>query len=314
MGGIDAVTKKYIRHNDKFADVCNYYLFNGESVIKAEELEDRDITELLTFKEKKNKMISVQKLRDTIKRCVVKTSKGISYMIIGIENQAEVHYAMVIRNMVYDALNYSAQVDERTRNNNEKKDLTGAEYISRFSKYGKLIPVITITVYWNSGSWDGMRSLHEMLDVEDKELLEYVPNYWLNLIVPGEIDDFNKFKTELGNVFKFIAYADNREEFEKNFLAKENIFLSKDAVELLNTCVNAEIEISEEVENNVCKAIQDIRKDERNIGREEGREEGEERLAKLVKKLTEENRYKDLADMLTDKQLRNRLYNEYNFV
>lgn len=314
MGRIDTITKKYIRHNDRFADVCNYYLFNGESVIKAEDLEDKDVTELLTFKDKKNKMISVQKLRDIIKRCVVKTSKGISYMIIGIENQAEIHYAMVIRNMVYDALNYSAQVDEKARSHKEKKDLTGAEYISKFNKYDKLTPVITITVYWNSGSWDGMRSLHEMLDVEDKKLLEYVPNYWLNLIVPDEIDDFNKFKTELGNVFNFIACADNREEFENKFLVKENILLSKEAIELLNTCVNAEFEISEEVENNVCKAIQDIREDARNIGREEGREEGEERLAKLVKILAEENRNKDLTDMLTDKQLRNRLYNEYNFV
>lgn len=310
MGKVDTVTKKYMRQNDRFADICNFYLYDGESVIKAEDLVEKDVTELLSFNDKKNKMVSVQKLRDILKGCVVKTFKGISYMIIGIENQTDVNYAMVIRNMVYDALNYSAQVDEYVKRHKMERDLSGVGYLSGFAKQDKLIPVITITVYWNSGSWDGLRSLHEMLDVEDKELLEYVPDYWLNLIVPKEIKDFDKFRTELGSVFNFIACADNRDKFENEFLSKNNVVLSNEAIDVLNACVNAEFKLSEEVESNVCKAIQDIREDERNIGREEG----EERLAKLVKILTENNRHKDLVNMLTDKQLRECLYKEYNFI
>lgn len=46
MGKINDITKKYMKHNERFADVCNYYLFNGESVIRADELEEKDITEL----------------------------------------------------------------------------------------------------------------------------------------------------------------------------------------------------------------------------------------------------------------------------
>lgn len=46
MGKNDSITKKYMRQNDRFADICNYYLFDGESVVKADELEEKDITEL----------------------------------------------------------------------------------------------------------------------------------------------------------------------------------------------------------------------------------------------------------------------------
>lgn len=33
MGKVDDLTKQYVRQNDRFADVCNFYLFNGEPVI-----------------------------------------------------------------------------------------------------------------------------------------------------------------------------------------------------------------------------------------------------------------------------------------
>ena len=183
MGKIDGITKKYMRQNDRFADMCNFYLFDGESVVKADDLEEKDITELEIFRDKDNKVISVQKLRDILKRCVVKSADGVTYMIIGIENQTDIHYAMVIKNMVYDALNYASQAEEYAKKHREDKDLKGAEFLSGFAKNNKLVPVITITIYWGAGEWDGSRSLHDMLDIKNKELLEYVPNYWLILVV-----------------------------------------------------------------------------------------------------------------------------------
>ena len=45
MGFQNVQTKDYIRQNDHFADLCNYYLFDGQDVIKPEELEERDVTE-----------------------------------------------------------------------------------------------------------------------------------------------------------------------------------------------------------------------------------------------------------------------------
>ena len=238
-----------MKQNDKFADVCNYYLFDGKMVIKEDELEERDITELGIIEGRNSKFASIQKLRDILKRCVVKSSKGVTYMIIGIENQTDVNYAMVIRNMLYDALNYASQVEGYVKGHREKKDLEGAEFLSGLTKEDKLMPVVTITIYWNSGKWDGARSLHEMLDTDNSEILEYVSDYKLNLIVPNDIEDFGKFKTELGKVLNFINYSEDKEEIRRRYLNEEgneeNRF-SRDAVILLNEYVKADIRITEE--------------------------------------------------------------------
>ena len=218
MGKINDITKKYMKQNDRFADVCNYYLFNGESVIMADELEEKDITELGLFEGDKNKVTSIQKLRDVLKRCVVKSANGVVYMVIGIENQTDVNYAMVIRNMVYDALNYASQVEGYSKGHRAKKDLEGAEFLSGLAKTDKLMPVVTITIYWKSGKWDGARSIHEMLDVDNVDILEYVSDYKLNLIVPDDIEDFDKFKSELGKVLNFISYSEDKNEIRRRYL------------------------------------------------------------------------------------------------
>lgn len=320
MGKVDNITKKYMKQNDRFADACNYFLFNGESVIRADELEDRDITELGVFEGKNSKVASIQRLRDVLKRCIVKSANGVTYMIIGIENQTDIDYAMVIRNMVYDALNYASQVETYAKEHRTKKDLEGAEFLSGLAKKDKLMPVVTLTIYWKSGKWDGARSLHEMLDIDNAEILEYVSDYKLNLIVPDDIEDFSKFKTELGKVLNFINYSENKEEIRRRYLnaeSSEESKLSKDAVILLNECVKADIRITEDEgeEKDMCKGIKDLMDEARGEGREEGREEGEIRgedlMSSLINKLIEDKRIEELKEITTDKELRERLYKEY---
>ena len=65
-------------------------------------------------------MITEQKYRDILKRAEIKTDGKSAYLLLGIENQSEIHYAMVIRTMLYDALNYSAQMAEIGRKVTEK--------------------------------------------------------------------------------------------------------------------------------------------------------------------------------------------------
>ena len=54
----------------------------------------------------------------------------------------------------------------------------------------------------------------------------------------------------------------------------------------------------------------DVNKYERSL-REEGREEGETRLATLLTRLFSDNRMEDAKLVLTDKDLRESLYKEY---
>ena len=212
MGTRNVRTKKYIGNNDKFADLCNYFLFDGEPVIQPEDLKEKDVTELgIPYTDKG--YMALEKIRDLLKSCIVKTAAGVTYLVVGIENQTDIHYAMVIRDMLMDALNYATQVDAYAKKHRKDKDLKGDEFLSGFAKTDKLQPVITITVYWGAGAWDGARSLHEMLDLPDKKLLQFIQNYQMNLIVPDEITDFNKFHTELGAVFELCQCANDKERF-----------------------------------------------------------------------------------------------------
>lgn len=221
MSNKNVITKRYISQNDRFADLCNHVLFDGRAVILPEQLKEKDVTELgVPFTAKG--MLSVERVRDVLKSCAVKTVDGVTYLVVGVENQSDVHYAMVVRTMVQDALSYAAQVEKIAKEHKRKKDLSGDEYLSGFAKADKLVPVVTITVYWNSGMWDAPRSLHEMLETVSPEILRYVPDYRMNLVVPEEITDFTKFQTELGVVFDFLQRSDDVEKTREFLAEKKN--------------------------------------------------------------------------------------------
>lgn len=280
-------TKKYIGNNDKFADLCNYFLFDGKQVIQPNDLKEKDVTELgLPYTDRG--YMALEKVRDLLKSCVVKTAAGITYLVIGIENQTDIHYAMVIRNMLMDALNYATQVDAYAKKHRKDKDLKGDEFLSGFAKTDKLQPVITITIYWSSGAWDGARCLHEMLDIPDKNLLSFIPNYSMNLIVPEELTDFDKFQTELGTVFEICHCANDKNKFLNLIESrKENgFYLGREAVEMLNECVNVGIKLPKSKGDvvNMCKAVEDLKIEFEAKGEAKGKAEGERNmLVSLVK-------------------------------
>ena len=261
MGKPNVVTKRYMQDNARFADVCNFFLFNGRQVICPENLVKQDVTELALPKGLNN-LEAIEKVRDILKGCCVKSADGITYLIIGIENQNDMHYAMVVRNMLYDAMNYTSQAEEHARQHRKNKDVSGAEFLSGFSKTDKLVPVVTLTIFWNTGSWDGARSLHEMLEVKEKSILDFVSDYKLNLIVPEEIKDFEKFQTEVGPLLEFISYANSGKKLAKALQEKGSQWenMSSEAIDLLNVCINAKLKVNvtEKGVGNMCKGIDEL--------------------------------------------------------
>lgn len=317
MGKPNVITKRYMQDNARFADACNFCLFNGEQIIKPEDLAEKDVTELVLPKGLAGAK-AVEKFRDILRGCCVKIAGGITYLIIGIENQEDIHHAMVVRNMLYDALNYSSQVESITKQHRIDKDISGADFLSGFAKEDKLTPVITLTIYWNTGNWDGARRLHDMLSVSDKKILDYVADYKLNLIVPEEIEDFDKFQTELGPLLEFINAADNGKKFEAAFHQKRTKWkqLSGDAIDLLNTCLNAKLEIKkglEKGEGNVCKGLEEFWEIVEAKGAAKGEAIGEARLNKLMHILAGKGyQIAEILSMTSDAETRAKLYKEFD--
>ena len=94
-----------------------------------------------------------------------------------VENQTEIHYAMPVRNIIYDALQYGKQVSEvakRHKNQGDRKGHNKGEYLSGFYKEDRIRPVVTLVVHFGADEWDGPLSLYDMMDLEDEKLLEYV--------------------------------------------------------------------------------------------------------------------------------------------
>ena len=60
MGMPDAVTKMYIRENDVFADVVNYFLYGGEPVVLPDHLTELDPVELMLLPGRKGKKETVE--------------------------------------------------------------------------------------------------------------------------------------------------------------------------------------------------------------------------------------------------------------
>ena len=119
-------------------------------------------------------------------------------------------------------------------------------------------------IYWSPNEWDGPRSIHEMLSVEDKNLLKFVPDYRINLITPRDIDDsdFRKFHTVLAEVLQYIKYSKDDEELEKIVNNDyEYKHLDRRSVELINEVTRSNLEIPAGAkEVNMCEALENMKK------------------------------------------------------
>ena len=309
------VTKKYMSDNEKFADLFNYILYDGHPMIHPEELRDCDGEEMLMKENMEGAVIVKDKLRDIKKSWIFKSDDRALYVLLGIENQERVHYAMPVRNMVYDALEYESQVQTYARQHRKTGDLRGDGFISGISKEDKLIPVITLVVYLGANRWDGPRTLHEMFDIKDERILQYVNDYKLNLIEPAAIEDTTKFQSDFRYVMDFIKHSKDKEKL-KEMLEKNKEFFSRVPYEtamLIKHCADVDVRVKEEKEEtNMCKAIEDMKEEAREEGRkemckaiedmkeearEEGREEGRKEMCKAIEDMKEEAREEGRKEM-----------------
>lgn len=253
----------------RFADAFNYFAFNGKQVVQAELLTADDVTELgIIMNQEKTE--AAQKFRDVLKKCIVKEDDKYAYLLMGIENHTDIHYALPVKNMIYDALNYGKQVTERAKEHKKKKDLYGDEFLSGFLKTDKLKPVITLVIYFGTSEWDAPRTLKEMFEGVSEQILRFVPDYKVNLIVPKEIEDFSKFHTDLGKVMKYIAVADQKELL--NAVAQEEAYqvVNSETARLLKEVAGVKIKMNNKKEVNMCKALQDMTDEARADGMEQG--------------------------------------------
>ena len=280
MGQKDITTKDYVKENTVFADAFNKFIYKGEQVIRPENLKslDTDLTAIPYGADGAG--IPTQRYRDVLKSATAMVDDNGVYLLLGIESQSEVNHAMPVRNMVYDALQYAAQVEEAARSHREArkagdpkelaKKLTAGEFLSGFHKEDRLLPVVTLAVYFGAGEWDGPMSLHEMLSVQNPEILSFVSDYKLNLIAPEHMSDeeIDQFQTSLREVMLFIKHSKDKTKLNE-MVQKDDRFkrMDRSAARVVSSVTGVEFkENEEEKEVNMCQALKEMM--------EEGRQEG----------------------------------------
>ena len=291
MGKIDIATKQYMSHRDIIADAFNFYIYDGRQVIKPEELQKIDTAEI-ALPYGNDADMAVQKLRDNLMLWSMAKDDEAVYVVLGIENQDKIHYAIAVKNMLYDALQYAKQVEEakrsyRDRSKKKQIKLNSEEFLSGLKKEDKLMPVITLVVYFGDKDWDGAKSIHEMLSVDNVELLSYVPDY---KIISEE--NFDKFKTDLGAVMQFIKHQSDK---DGSWIKGNSRFnhVEKEAVELINIITGAKFagDDKEEVVD-MCRAWENSMKDAKIEGKIETLyEECEMSIPDIAKKVSKPEEY-----------------------
>ena len=230
MGMADAVTKQYMKENTVFADAFIFLLYNGENVILPQTLRELDTAEVVipfTVDDKGKKQAqAVQKYRDILKMTTVMTDDKAAYVLFGVEAQTDIHYAMPVRNVIYDALQYGRQVTEISKRNRK-----------------------------NSG---------QTMAVTDKGLLQHIPDYRIKLIDPAGIDsdEMDKFHTSLREVLSYIKYskdADKLAEYMNHNQRMEHPEVG--AAQVIKEVTNTKFQIPKGMEEvNMCEAIEVLMK------------------------------------------------------
>ena len=151
----DEYTKDFFRDHHHFASLCNGVYYQGEEVIKPEDLSSYDSEKSTIIDEH-----IFQRRGDIIK----KISHDQLFMLVYIENQQEVDDTMPLRMLEYATLDY---------HNQPKKE--------------KLLPVFGMVLYYGDRKWNGPISLSEMVDIPSY-MKKYFNDWPVQLIHMNEID------------------------------------------------------------------------------------------------------------------------------
>ena len=256
MGTLDTEAKKFLGKKEAFADAFNFLLYGGEPILNPNNLHEMD-TSQITVPYGNDAHLPVQKYRDLLRIWEAMTDGKAIYVILGAEIQGNVHYAMPVKNGLYDWIGYSNQVEEARKSFKKKKGLhkneselyaedgiikiklTSDEFLSGFRKNDRLIPIITAVIYVGADPWDGPRSLFDMIDLSDKRLFPFINDYKLNIISAADMteEDFRKFQTDLGLAMQIIKHqkdiADKIiEEANHRIIDTDAAFFIKEAAKL----------------------------------------------------------------------------------
>lgn len=323
MGERNVVMNEFLSDRARFADLINAGIFKGRQIVKPEELTELD-TSARRYEREGKKNRYYEYTRDQLKcwKC------GNSQIVFGIEPEESVQYALPIKYLKYDSIQYQRNYRDIAKEHRKKKDLSSEVFISQFTHADRLMPVITLGVYCGDRKWEAPRSLHEILDLEclPAGIKEYVesccPDYPVNLLDINELVTSDIFVTDLREVFGFLMRKDNKEEL-KRYVSENEYFryMPEDAYHVITVLSGMKkLEIKKEDNQteggvDMCNALEEMMQEARmegmQLGRKQGIERGVLKINQLNARLASEGRVQDIIRAAGDLEFQKELCERY---
>ena len=295
MAGKDTTEKILEAYNDVFSDIVNVLLFQGEEVLKADELEDQAPR---AYYKADGKVHEIE--RDVAKRW---KKEQIRLACIGVENQTGIDPDMPLRVISYDGAEYRAQLLEK-------------ENAVRY-------PVVTLVLYFgHKKHWNQAKSLLERVDVPEK-FRPFVNDYKINLF---EIAYLTRKQVELfQSDFRIVAdYFVQKREKNDYTPSAQTMRHIQETLQLLSVMTGDhrfEDVCNDQQEGgpqNMCEVLERVENRGIQIGMQKGTQsgiqQGEDMFALLVKKLLECGRMDDIRRATEDRAYRQKLMKELSII
>jgi hypothetical protein len=285
----DTSEKIFFADNANFAELFNKTLF-VKHPISPDSLSDADTNISAIFRDE-NEITGIQRQQDVSKNL----NDGRNLLLLVQENQSLIDYQMPARIFDCAAASIRSQI---SRLNMERKasaeKLSGDEYTSGFKKTDRIKPMIVLVVYYGEKPWDGPRKLSDMYEKYDEVFSDYLIDFKMNFLDVRRMSDeqLNTFSGEVKGVLGFTKKSADKEELLKFVSENNEVFsdLSQEAADMITAVTNMD-DVRKLFDNsrtdeggyNMCKALEDLKRDCKaegeavgiEKGRAEGRAEGE---------------------------------------
>ena len=291
MSKIEDVIYEFLSQPDIIADLINGMFFEGEQKVAPDMIHEIDgrlraqLDKSGRFnigrsKARNRQVVSLKRERDIVREIKYK-QQSVIVVICGIELQSYIDNAMVLRNAVYDVLEYAKQHKRIMKRHELNRDVADDDFISKFTKDDRLIPTVTIVFYTGQKKWDAALTLSDLFDINPftEKLMPHMINAPLNIISVFDVKDAGRFKSNLRYVFELLRYADDEKEFQKCLDENAEVYssLDKETTMLIEMLVNMRLPEKAdegEEEKSMCKAIEDMCASAQERGKLEGKMEG----------------------------------------
>ena len=153
--------------------------------------------------------------------------------------------------MLYDAINYSAQVNEKTKNTEKYENKI--QILKKLQKnfYRDGIQMIALSqlllLLYILAMTDGMRqkAFRRCFLRQMNPFKEFLPDYKLHLISCNNISDFTKFHTEFGRLMHILKVISDEEQMDILLSDPGYSALSVTAAQIINTFTGLHFSIPE---------------------------------------------------------------------